>query len=191
MHLATQEDLPFINHVMNHPKVRPHIWPGTEPIDCSIALETMWVLVSPGKGVMVAEALGVASYLGLTAFLPEFWGLEAVNEMRKAIRMIFAQTDCQRLYASVKPSNIRASRNLLGVGFKEVGLNGNRVTGHIDYLDLLDEQMFAETCKAGWGGKALYWWNLKAKLEDSEPFLPADPEKPIFTLHGEVHDYYA
>ena len=189
MHLATREDIPFVNEVMNHPKVRPHIWPGETEIDAAMALELMWCLVVPGSGVMMAEALGGNNYLGLTAFLPESWGPKAVYEMRSGIRKLFTDTDCIRLYGSVKPNNLRASRNLVGLGFKEVGLKGNRVTGHIDYMDLLDEEIFKETVKGGWPGKALYWWGIKAKIEDIPEFIPLHIEKPIFALDGITHDY--
>ena len=187
--LAVPEDIEFISKVMNDPKVRPHILDGDGPVDVRPALECMWVAVAPGKGVMMAEALGDSNYLALVGFLPEFWGAEAIAGMREAIRLIFTTTDCHRLWGSVVPRNIRASRNLLGLGFKEVGLHGNRVTGYIDYLDLLDEGMFRDTVKAGWNGKALYWWGIKAKLEDIEPFVPLDPVLPVYSREGVVHDY--
>lgn len=186
--LAEKSDIPFINSVLNHPKVRPHIWTGTEELDSTEALELMWTVIVPGKGVMMAEALGDGLYLGLTAFLPEAWGIEAVTGMRQAIRKIFTDTDCNRLFGSVKSNNQRAGRNLIGLGFKEVGLKGNRITGHIDYLDLLDEEMFKETAKAGWGGKALYWWGVKSKIENIPPIFPAHPELPIFVSDGEIID---
>lgn len=189
MHVATKADVPFINSVLNHPKVRPHVWPGTHELDSTESIEIMWTLVVPGKGVMMAEALGDGQYLGLTAFLPSAWGLEAVSEMRKAIRRIFTDTDCSRLYGSVKPTNIRAGRNLIGLGFKDVGLKGNRVTGQIDYLDLLDESMFKATVKGGWAGKALYWWDIKSRIQDVAPFIPLDPEKPVFMLDEVIHDF--
>lgn len=191
MHLATRDDIPFINSVINHPKVRPHVWYGDNELDCTESIDIMWTLVVPDKGVMMAEALGDGQYLGLTAFLPKHWGFSAVGEMRRAIRKIFTDTDCNRLYGSVKLSNPRAGRNLIGLGFKEVGQHGNRITGHIDFLDLLDEEMFKETAKAGWSGKALYWWCLKSKIEDIPPILPAHPELPIFVNDGVIIDLTA
>lgn len=191
MHLATKADVPFINSVLNHPKVRPHIWFGDHELDSTESIDLMWTLVVPGKGVMMAEALGDGQYLGLTAFLPSAWGMEAVGAMRKAIRKIFTDTDCNRLYGSVKPNNPRAGRNLIGLGFKEVDLHGNRITGHIDYLDLLDEQIFKDTAKAGWSGKALYWWSVKSKIEDIPPIFPAHPELPLFVNDGEIIDLTA
>ena len=191
MHLATAADVPFINSVINHPKVRPHVWMGDDVLDCTEAIELMWTLVVPDRGVMMAEALGDGNYLGLTAFLPEHWGLSAVTEMRKAIRKIFTDTDCSRLYGSVKPNNPRAGRNLIGLGFKEVSQNGNRVTGHIDYLDILDEDVFKDTVKSGWPGKALYWWGIKSKIEDIPPILPAHPDLPIFVNDGAIIDLTA
>jgi len=188
MHLATKCDIPFINSVINHPKVRPHVWVGSEHLDATEAIDLMWTLVVPDKGVMMAEALGDGQYLGLTAFLPSAWGLEAVVEMKRAIRRIFTDTDCNRLYGSVKPNNPRAGRNLIGLGFKDVGLNGNRITGHIDYLDILDEETFKDTARAGWSGKALYWWGIKSKLEDIPPIIPAHPELPIFVNEGGIID---
>ena len=188
MHLATKADVPFINSVVNHPKVRPHIWFGDHELDCAESIDLMWTLVVPGKGVMMAEALGDGQYLGLTAFLPEHWGLSAVTEMRQAIRKIFTDTDCNRLYGSVKPNNPRAGRNLIGLGFKEVQKSGNRITGHIDYLDLLDEEMFKDTARGGWAGKALYWWGIKSKIEDIPPILPAHQELPVFIYDGDIID---
>jgi hypothetical protein len=113
MHIATSADIPFVNEVLNNPKVRPFIWPGSDPIDCEKALELMWVLVVPGCGVMMAEALGDGNYLGLTAFLPSAWGTKAVASMRAGIYKLFTETDCNRLYGSVQPHNIRASRATL------------------------------------------------------------------------------
>jgi hypothetical protein len=191
MHLATKADVPFINSVLNHPKVRPHIWHGNHELDAAESIDIMWTLVVPGAGVMMAEALGAGQYLGLTAFLPEAWGMEAVGSMRRAIRRIFTDTDCSRLYGSVKPNNPRAGRNLIGLGFKEVGLNGNRVTGHIDYLDLLDEEMFKDTARTGWSGKALYWWEVKSKIEDIPPIYPGHADLPIFVNDGVVIDLTA
>ena len=188
MHLATAEDIPFINSVLNHPMVRPHVWDEPGVVDASEAINIMWTVVVPGKGVMMAEAMGDGNYLGLTAFLPEAWGPEAVYAMRMAIRKIFTDTDCSCLYGSVKPSNLRASRNLVGLGFKDVGVNGNRVTGKIDYLDVLDEQMFIDTVKSGWPGKAFYWWDIKSRIQDVAPAIPLHPERPVFMLGGTTHD---
>ncbi len=191
MHLATTADVPFINSVINHPMVRPHIWFGDHELDCYESINMMWTLVVPGKGVMMAEALGDGNYLGLTAFLPEHWGLSAVTEMRRAIRKIFTDTDCSRLYGSVKPNNPRAGRNLIGLGFKEVSQKGNRITGYIDYLDVLDEDVFKDTVRSGWSGKALYWWGIKSKIEDVPPILPAHPDLPIFVNDGAIIDLTA
>ncbi len=188
MHLATKADVPFINSVINHPSVRPHVWTGTEDLDCTEAIEIMWTVVAPGSGVMMAEALGDGNYLGLTAFLPEARGLVAVNQMRQAIYKIFTETDCSTLYASVKPLNKVAGRNLIGLGFKEVGLHGNRLTGRIEYLDILDEEVFKATVLGGWGGKALYWWGIKSKTEDIPMMVPMHPELPIFANDGAVLD---
>lgn len=189
VHLATTSDLLFINEVLNNPQVRPHIWPGDEPVEASQALDLMYVLVEPGMGVMMGEALGGNNYLALTAFLPSVWGPQAVYAMRQGIRKIFTDTDCSRLYGSVMPKNIRASRNMAGMGFKDVALKGNRVTGYIDYLDVLDEEMFKDTCKGGWPGKALFWWNIKAKIEDLPYFVPMDPNAPKFLYDGTEYDF--
>lgn len=189
LRIATKEDIPFINEVLNHPKVRPHVWRGDDVLDYTDTLGVLWTLVAPGKGMMAAEALGDGNYLALVAFLPEAWGPEAVSLMRQGIRMIFTKTDCSRLYGSVKPNNLRASRNLIGMGMKEVGLNGNRITGHIDYSDFLDEDLFRETVDGGWSGKALYWWNIKAKVEDTPFFIPLDPTKEVFSKNGVLFDY--
>lgn len=188
MHIATKADVPFINAVLNHPAVRPHIWSGRHELDAEETINVLWTVVVPGSGVMMAEALGDGQYLGLTAFLPEAWGFEAVGAMRRAIEKIFTETDCHRLYGSVKPNNPRAGRNLIGLGFKEVAQKGNRITGHIDYLDILDERVFKQTAKSGWAGKALYWWGIKSKIEDIPPILPAHPELPIFVNDGEILD---
>lgn len=189
MHLASPADIPFINQVLNHPEVRPHIWPGTEPVDATQAIELMYVLVAPGMGVMMGEAMGGNTYLGLTAFLPHAWGPQAVYAMRRGIKKIFTDTDCSRLYGSIKPGNIRATRNLAGLGFKDIGLKNNRITGHIDYLDLLDEEMFQATCKGGWAGKAMFWWNIKAKIEDIPEFVPLSPVEPKFLMDGKEYDF--
>lgn len=189
MHLATQADIPFINSVMNHPSIRPHIWMGDHELDCSEAIEMMWTVVVPGAGMMMAEALGDGNYLGLTAFLPEARGFMAVVSMRRAIHKIFTETDCSRLYGSVKPGNLKAGRNLVGLGFKNIKKAGNRITAQIDYLDLLDEEMFKDTVKGGWSGKALYWWGIKSKIEDIPMMIPMDKEKPVFYNDGAVLDF--
>ena len=187
--LAVPSDLPFINEVMNHPKVRPHIYEGEEPVNAAPALERMWSAIEPGKGVMLAEPMGDCNYLALVGFLPEFWGPEAVASMRRGIRLIFTSTDCHRLWGTVPLKNLRAMRNLVGLGFKEVGQHGNRVTGYIDYLDLLDEEMFRDTVKAGWNGKALFWWGIKAKIEDIANYVPLHPYEPIYGKEGSIFDY--
>ena len=189
MHLATQEDLPFIDEVMNHPAIRPHILDGEGKVDVGPALSHMWTVVEDAKGVMMGEPLGDCNYLALVAFLPKAWGPEAVASMREGIRLIFSTTDCHRLWGSVPPKNIRAARNLIAMGMKQVRLNGNRVTGYIDYLDILDEDMFRATVKAGWSGKALFWWGIKAKLENIPNYVPLHPTLPMFMLDGEVYDF--
>jgi hypothetical protein len=188
MHLATKADVPFINSVVNHPKVRPHIWFGDHELDCTESIELMWTLVVPGKGVMMAEALGDGNYLGLTAFLPEYWGLGAVIPMRRAIRKLFVETDCSALYGSVRVDNRRAISNLVAQGFKDLSEGETRCVGKIDYIDLLDEKMFIDTVRGGWAGKALYWWGIKSKLEDIPAILPAHPDLPIFVFGDKTID---
>ena len=188
MHLATASDTQFINEVFNHPMVRPHVWDEPGEIDCTNAALMMWTVVEPGCGVMMAESMGGGNYLALVGFLPGCWGLEAVNSMRRGIYKLFTETDCTRLYGCVAPSNRRACRNLIAQGFKEVGQTGNMVTGHIDYMDLLSIESFKDTAKGGWAGKALYWWNIKAKLERCGEIIPLHPHLPIFSYQGNTID---
>ena len=47
MHLATEADIPFINEVLNDPKVRPHVWDEPGVIDATDAIE---IVISIRKG---------------------------------------------------------------------------------------------------------------------------------------------
>ena len=107
--------------------------------------------------------------------------------MRKGIYKIFTETDCSTLYATVHPTNRRAARNLIGVGFKDVKQTGNRVTGRIDYLDLLNLKTFKDTAVL-WPGKALYWWQVKSKIENIPAIYPVHPTLPVFNCDGDIID---
>ena len=66
MRIATRDDIPFINRVLNDPTVRPYVFEGEEPLDIEPVFDYVLCYVSE-HGVIFCEALGNARYMALVS----------------------------------------------------------------------------------------------------------------------------
>lgn len=196
--VATAEDVPQINGILNHPTVRPHIAPGDAPVDFANNIGVTPAYVSDG-GVLFAEAMGFGDYLSLSAFLPEARGLHAVVGHRKALDHFFSTTDCLRIFAVVDESNRVAVRNLNGLGFRfedaeaegrwiftldwvgwakssRATLRAARPYAEKGWVDSAAEALllgaFILTARGGWPGKALAGFNRWATFAGLPGIVP-------------------
>lgn len=210
--VATAEDVPRINGILNHPTVRPHIAPGDHQLDFAANIGVTPAYVSEG-GILFAEAMGFGDYLSLSAFLPEARGLHAVVGHRKALDHFFSTTDCLRIFAVVDESNRVAIRNLNGLGFRyEDTEAGDRWVFSLDWVGWAKASRatlaaarpyvqngwvsspaealllggFLLTVRGGWTGKALSGFNRWATFAGLEGIHPLLEDEPLFTYRGRL-----
>lgn len=133
-HHATEDDIPFINSVLNHPACRGEVGPDVAAaLDYSKTLKGAEALVFEG-GVIFGQPINKTDALVLGAFLPEYRGLYAFVAHRHAIREAFAEMGFNRLVATIKHDNSRSARNAIGLGFWNVMEIGDRIVMDLDYL---------------------------------------------------------
>lgn len=211
--VATAEDVPQINSVLNHPSVRSHVAPGDHPLDFASNIGVTPAYVSDG-GILFAEALGFGDYLSLSAFLPEARGLHAVVGHRKALDHFFSTTDCLRIFAVVDETNRVAIRNLTGLGFnyQDCEAAGSRWVFSLDWVGwakasratLTAARPYVErgwaastaealllggfllTVRGGWTGKALAGFNRWATFAGLDGIRPLMEDEPLFTYRGRL-----
>jgi len=188
MRWATPQDIPTINSLIEHPRVKEFSWPIGEHVDIEPIFESVLILTGEGWAGF-AEPLGDGQYLGTVVFDPKVWGFKPVATTKLAIRKLFVETDATRLYASTPLADRRGINLMRALGFRNIKPKGGVMTGQIDYLDLLDLEMFEATSKAGWAGKALYWWSVKSRVECIEDMAPLSVDELVFAHKGSVLDF--
>lgn len=189
MQVASREDIPRINAILNAPEVRPHIAPGVGEVDATEIFPRVLFFLFP-NGVLMGEGMGGGEYLGLSAFTTKGQGLPSVVAHHQAFDYMFFKTDATRLNATVSRDNEKARRNLKGIGFTRIVDLGNpRIIASLDWDDWALQSKealrtssefawanslpeherrvlgaFALTVRGGWPGKAVAQFNKYAHL---------------------------
>ena len=139
--LATEQDVPRINTILNHPKVRPYVWVGEDVIDIGPSFNMFRVyMVSHADskeaiGALVCQYLYNGEWVAMSALMPELWGLPGVVAHRMAMYDLFTNTDAVRVYATIFRGNTRAVRNACGLGLEPIGFCGDRSVMELDILN--------------------------------------------------------
>lgn len=104
-------DADFFNRICNDPDVRPTLWPGDDPIDCSalIANPINYALRTEHGG-FILTACGAGYYSVHTQFAVEGRGSHAVEAMRDGLDYMFTRTDCLRIHSHCPDNNPSALR---------------------------------------------------------------------------------
>ncbi len=136
MRLATAEDLPQLNDILNRAEVRPHLWEAHNmPIELvEKDLEVLRVYITDdGTGCFLGETLGNGRYIGASAFIRESWGLPAAIAHIEVINRMMTETDCTHLYGICRQTNRRAMRNMAGVGMMLEGTTDIHASFSLDW----------------------------------------------------------
>lgn len=200
---ATEEDVEFIESVINDPAVRPVMAPGDVPLAFTPTIEYALTYVSD-HGVMFAENIGDNTFIALAAFKPSGRGLHAMIAMRESIRKALTETECRRLIGTIamNPPNTKMLRAASILGFQPRGMMGSRMVIEIEYPswalsdvdchmlgnEFLDKNnipreaedmpgaigAFLMTAHAGLVSKAVSEYELYATLSHTKPIVLAD-----------------
>lgn len=137
--LEISRDAVFLNNVINHPEVFPHVSLGAKsPLDLSSVLEdhrNYFLANEYGGFLLLAQPDYV--YQVHTQFLPEGRGRKALSAARWAEQFMFTRTDALRLDTTVAYDNKAADWFTRKVGFvkwDDVEVNG--VMSHYYVLTL-------------------------------------------------------
>ena len=128
---GTEEDIHAINEILNDHYIRPHIYKGAEPLDCSVSIKD-FLYFFDHTGVIVMEPLPLGGYLCMAGFREGFGGMNAVNRLREVGDELFLAHNCPRLVVSIKPYNTRSIRIGVALGLSDAGEATKRVVMEID-----------------------------------------------------------
>lgn len=98
-----------LNHVANHPDVRPWVGGGSGALDLTplVADQRNMLLMGQGGGVLF-QFLDPGLYEAHTQFLPEARGKEAVLAVKDALRWMFTRSDAIEIVTKVPNGNAAA-----------------------------------------------------------------------------------
>lgn len=171
-------DPTFLNTVVNHPEVRPHLQ-GEGPLDISAqALNPNNFVLQSEFGGFILMQQEPGRYEVHSQFLPGH-GTHPVKAMLAAMDWMFTRTDCEAVVSKVPVSNKAAKGFAITGGLRTLFTRTDTVTGPIEYTEL-----------------TLMDWAMRTKAMESHgerfhAFLDAEtcargvmwPEHPKDTVH--------
>lgn len=110
MHLATVEDIPEVERILNHPEVYPLIEAdlnGQRIEGAPLVQATLAFMCE--KGCVILDLVSDDEAEIHTNFLPEGRGLNALREMAKVIQYAFTRTSIRRIVTKVQHDNPAAN----------------------------------------------------------------------------------
>lgn len=123
LRLATLEDTPEINRILNHEEIYPWATMGkmTEPLDIGPAFDKVFVLLEDsGGGCIILDPYSVDTIEVHTCLLEAFRGKESASIVRDTLRFAFAETGCMEILTKVPVNNKAADLFTRTVGFIRV-----------------------------------------------------------------------
>lgn len=99
-----------LNHIVNHPSVRPWVAPGEDTLDLTAAVadQRNYLLMGDGGGfLLIWQEPGV--YEVHSQFLPEARGANVLATAADASRYMFTRTDCTEIRTRVPHGNVGAA----------------------------------------------------------------------------------
>lgn len=113
-------DATFLNHVANHPDVRPHVGGvGVLALQEKVANPNNIALVDEHGGFLF-EKVDVGLYELHTMYLPEGRGAHVLEASALAARYMFAHTDAVELITKLPVTNRRADFMVRRCGFRKL-----------------------------------------------------------------------
>lgn len=198
LRLATREDIPAINTILNHEDVYHWATMGkmTEALDITAMFEAVYVLLEPsGGGCIILDPYSVDVWEVHTCLLNSFRGRDSQGIVRDTLRFAFAETGCMEILTKVPTDNKAADLFTRQVGFIRVAdageLRSYQLT--IERWPYLDETLGSDFCPAeletlavddyqkrlfgalvlvsskGFMGKAVSIYNKHARLQGYQP----------------------
>ncbi len=211
MRIAQVGDEAKINELLNDPDIRPFIFPGDQPLDCTGLIGDS-IFLFDEHGVFMADALGDGEFLVMSAFRKDSRGLRSVISHRKALDILFFHIGALRVFATIDQNNVVAIRNVSGLGF-QVERHGLRFIASIDYMSWAQKTKtfeddgykvarekgkqtleslaralgaFVASVRSGWVGLALKQYNKYAQLHGLMLMTPAHETENWFNYCGRL-----
>lgn len=130
---ATAKDIGYINGVMRHEEIYPHISDDLSPekerldvaglIGCPNVYFLIPVVECVRTGLFIFHPWNSVTYEVHTMMLPEHRGEKSIIACREAMRYMFTQTPCHKIVTHVPTYNIPAYALARRVGLKMEGIN--------------------------------------------------------------------
>ncbi len=118
--IATREDIPEINAILNHPSV--HKWAnlfGDGPLDVSERFDQLMVIMAPG-GLFMLDHVGAGNWIAHVAFLPKAQVEIPLMAGRQAMDACFREMPVLSITAWVDKRNKAATRFARMLGFATI-----------------------------------------------------------------------
>ena len=120
LRLATLENIPAINRVLNHPEVYPWATMGQDigPLDIAPSFGSLYVLIAEGDaGCIILDPYDERTMELHTCLLPELRGLPSEEVLRDTLRFVFAETMAMEILTKVPLANKSADLYTRQAGF--------------------------------------------------------------------------
>ena len=203
MHKAISEkDKAECESIINHPSIRSHVWPGSDYLEAPIDKMDFWLF---GGGLIACENLGDGEYLSVSAFLPEYRGMNTVIAHRKLMDEYFFKRDALVSYGTIDPDNTPSLRLEKALGSPIWDCCGRKVSqmswiqwalksrtardaGRVfKGFGITDDQSrvlgaFSICAANGWVGKGFAQYNKFAKLAGVDELIPVDTRNGLFNI---------
>lgn len=123
LRLATPDDIPEINKILNHEEIYRWATMGKDlgPLDIGPVFENLWVLLeTTGGGCIIMDPYSEDVIEVHTCLLEAFRGKNSASIVRDALRFAFAETGCMEILTKVPTDNKAADLFTRQVGFIRV-----------------------------------------------------------------------
>ncbi len=123
LRLATKDDIPEINRVLNHEEIYPGATMGKPmgPLDISRGFDFLHVLLDDaGAGCIILDPFSVDTMEVHTCLFEAARGKSSDRLVRETMRFVFAETGCMELLTKVPVTNKAADLFTRQVGFIRV-----------------------------------------------------------------------
>lgn len=117
--LATREDIPRINEILNEPSVKEGALFGKdEVVDAAKFFHVGFTLMANG-GCFLCFPIDSESLDVHTNFLPDYRGDNALSEAKSGLRMVITQTSINRIFTRVHEDSMAVRKFARWAGFEE------------------------------------------------------------------------
>ena len=198
----TEHDKGECEAIINHTSIRSHVWPGSDYLEAPIDKMDFWLF---GGGLIACENLGDGEYLSVSAFLPEYRGMNTVIAHRKLMDEYFFKRDALVSYGTIDPDNTPSLRLEKALGSPIWDCSGRKVS-QMSWIQwalksraardagsvfkgfgITDDQSrvlgaFSICAANGWVGKGFAQYNKFAKLAGVDELIPVDTRNGLFNI---------